>query len=47
MVDYSETIEAYGIKFAIYSTLTEYMKIYMYQRSRLFLDLCPRPLRFH
>ena len=32
MVDYSETIEVYGIK--VGSTLNEYMVIYMYQRSR-------------
>ena len=33
MVDCSETIEVYGIKVGIYSTLTEYMEIYVYQRS--------------
>ena len=27
MVDYSETLQVYGIKFGIYSTLTEYMEI--------------------
>ena len=36
MLDYSETIEVYVI---IYSKLNEYMKIYMYQRSRSFFDL--------
>ena len=44
MVDYSETIEVYDIKVGIYSKLIEYMEIYMYQRSRLFFDLCLRSL---
>ena len=47
MVDYSETIEIYGIKVGIYSTLTEYMEIRMYQRSRSVCDICSRSLRFH
>ena len=47
MVDYSETIKVYGIKFGIYSKLNEYVVIYLYQRSRSFFDLCPRSLRFH
>ena len=47
MVDYSETIEVYDIKVDIYSTLTEYMEVYMYQRSRSFFHLCPKSLRFH
>ena len=47
MLDYSETIEMYGIKVGIYSKLNEYMEIYMYQRSRSFCDLCTRSLRFH
>ena len=49
MVDYSETVDVYGTKVGIYSTLTEYMEIYMYmyQRSRSFFGLCPRSLRFH
>ena len=29
MIDYSETIEVYGIKVGIYSKVTEYMEIYM------------------
>ena len=37
MVDYSETIEVYGVKAGIYSKLNEYM----HQRSRSFFDLCP------
>ena len=46
-MDFSETIEIYGIKVGIYSTLTEYMEVYVYQRSMSFFDLCPRSLRFH
>ena len=45
MVDYSETVEVYDIKVGICSKLTEYMEIYMYQRSRSFFDLCLRSLR--
>ena len=41
MVDYSETIEVYGIIIGIYSKPNEYMAIYIYQRSRLFFNLCP------
>ena len=47
MVDYSETIKIYGIKVGIFSTLNEYMEVYMYQRSMSLFDLCPRSLRFH
>ena len=39
MVDYSETIEVFGIKVGIYSKINEYLEIYMYQRSRSFSDL--------
>ena len=50
MVDYSEIMEVCDIKVGIYSKLTEYMEIYMYQRSSLFFDrilfdLCIRSLR--
>ena len=45
MVDYSETIEVYDIKVGTYRKLTEYMEIYIYQRSRSFYDLCLRSLR--
>ena len=47
MVDYTESIEVYDIKVGIYSKLNEYMETYMYQRSRPFIDLCPRSLSFH
>ena len=48
MVDYSETIEEYGIKVGIYSKQNKYMETCMYQRSRSFFDdHCPRSLRFH
>ena len=47
MVDYSETIEVYGIEVGKYSKLNEYIEIYMYQRSTSFFDLCPRSFRFH
>ena len=48
MVDYSETIEVYGIKVGIYSKQKYmYMETFMYQRSRSFFDHCPRSLRFH
>ena len=44
MVDYSETIEVYGIKVGtcIYSKQNKYMETCMYQRSRSFFDHCPR-----
>ena len=32
-MDYSETIEVYGIKVSIYSKQNEYMKTCNYQRS--------------
>ena len=47
MVDYSETIEVYGIKVGIYSKQNKYMETCMYQRSMSFFDHCPRSLRFH
>ena len=36
-----ETIVVYDIKVGRCSQLNEYMKLYEYQRSRLFIDLCP------
>ena len=45
MVDYSET-EVYDIKVRIHSKQNEYRDIYMYQRSRSLVDLCPRSLIF-
>ena len=47
MVDYSETIEVYGIKVCIHSKLNEYREIFMYMKSRSFFDLCPMSLTFH
>ena len=47
MVDYSETIDAYDVKFGIYSKLNDYMEIYMYRRTKSFFDLCPKSLRCH
>ena len=47
MIDYSETIEVYGIQVGMYSKLNEYMEIYMYQRSRSFFDLFQDHSRFH
>ena len=44
-MDYSETIQVYDMKVGMYSKLTEYMYIYMYQRSRSFFVLCIRSLR--
>ena len=42
-----ETIEDYDIKVGVHSKLNEYRKIYMYQRSRSFFDLCARSLIFY
>ena len=39
MVDYSEPIEVYDINVGIHSKLNQYREIYMYQRSRSFIDL--------
>ena len=38
-MDVSETIVVYDIKVGRCSQLNEYMKLYEYQRSRLFIDL--------
>ena len=40
-MDFSETIVVYDIKVGRCSQLNEYMKLYEYQRSRSFIDLCP------
>ena len=39
---FSETIVVYGIKVGRYSQLNEYIKLYEYQWSRSFFDLCPK-----
>ena len=46
-MDFSETIVVYDIKVGRFSQLTEYMNLYEYQRSRSFIDLHPRSLRFN
>ena len=44
-MDFSETIVVCDIKVGRYSQLNEYMNLDEYQRSRSFIDLCPRSLR--
>ena len=46
-MDFSETIVVYDIKVGKFIQLNEYMKLYEYQRSRPFIDLCPRSLRLN
>ena len=38
-MDFSETIVVYDVDVGRCSLLNEYMKLYEYQRSRLFIDL--------
>ena len=45
-MDFSETIVVYDIKVGRCSEQKEYTKLYEYQRSRSFIDLRPRSLRF-
>ena len=45
-MDFSETIVVYDVKVGRCSLLNEYMNLYEYQRSRSFIDLHPRSLRF-
>ena len=40
-MDFSETIVVYDLKVGRCSQLTEYMKLYEYERSRSFIDLGP------
>ena len=47
IMDFSETVVVYDIKVGKFSQLNEYMKLYEYQRSRSFIDLRPRSLRFN
>ena len=47
IMDFSETIVVYDIKVGRCSQLNEYMNLYQYQRSRSFIDLGPRSLRFN
>ena len=46
-IDFSETIVVYDIKAGRCSQPNEYMKLYEYQRSRSFIDIRPRSLRFN
>ena len=46
-MDFSEIITVYDIKVGRCSQLNEYMKLYEYQRSRSFIDLLRRSLRFN
>ena len=47
IMDFSETIVVYDIKVGRFIQLNEYMNLYDYQRSRPFIDLCPRSLRLN
>ena len=42
-----KTIVVYDIKVGRYSQINGYMKLYEYQKSRSFIDLHPRSLRFN
>ena len=46
-MDFSETIVVYDVKVGRCSYLNEYMNLYEYQRSRSFIDIGPRSLRFN
>ena len=46
-MDFSETIVVYDIIVGRCSKVNEYMNLYEYQRSRSFIDLGPRSLRFN
>ena len=47
IMDFSETVVVYDIKVGRFSQINEYMNLYEYQRSRSFIDLHPRSLRFN
>ena len=47
IMDFSETFVVYDVKVGRYSLLNEYMIHYEYQRSRSFIELRPRSLRFN
>ena len=47
IMDFSETIAVYDIKVGRFSLPNEYMNSYEYQRSRSFIELRPRSLRFN
>ena len=45
-VEFSESIEAYGLKADRCRQLIEFMKVYEYSRSRSFFDLGPRSFKY-
>ena len=47
IMDFSETIVVYDIRVGRFIELNEYMNLYECQRSRSFIDLGPRSLRFN
>ena len=47
IMDFSETIVVYNIKVGRFSLINEYMNHYEYQRSKSFIELRPRSLRFN
>ena len=47
IMEFSETIVVYDIKIGRFSLLNEYMNHYEYQRSRSFIEIRPRSLRFN
>ena len=47
IMDFSETVVVYDIKVGRFIQLNDYMNLYEYQRSRPFIDLCPRSLRLN
>ena len=47
VTNFSETIVVCDIKVGRFSQLNDYMTLYEYQRSRSFIDLHPRSLRFN
>ena len=47
IIDFSETIVVYDIKVGRFSLLNEYLSHYEYQRSRSFIELHRRSLRFN
>ena len=47
IMDVSETIIVCDIKVGRYSQLNEYTNLYEYQRSRSFIAICPRSIRFN
>ena len=48
IMHFPETVVVYDIKVGIFIQLNEYyMNLYEYQRSRSFIDLHPRSLRFN